>query len=214
MRILVGCLALVTVGSLAMSFAIGTPEATTTVVAVATLPPAPTPLPPLRLPQQNIFRSTTSQPGMATAAKLDANALLPVAYGVIGVSIDQRHPDESVASILGPHGVRWVHIGSHIGSAIVTTIGMDGLHLNTGAIIPRSLGVGTAPEANVPAIAQNSLPSPSPPPGLAPHVAPTPTQAGTFTAPTLLNPITLPSPSVVSPNALPSRRRDDFLNHP
>jgi len=156
-------LAIVTVLTAVAAF--GTDDATMPqpTIGLASLPPLPTPLPPLRLPQRTVFAADDGGGPGGQGATLAGSKDVSVSYGVIGVALDGEN---SVASILGPSGIIRVGLlppnNVYLGRRVVG-ISMMGVRLDNGTIIHRGIGANNGQPLTVPAITSTDAPLPARP---------------------------------------------------
>lgn len=198
------------------------------VIVVATIPPQPTPLPPLVVPREEFAEQAATQPdgsdlqspppGSAQAAQL---AL--ASYGVVTVSIDAQNPSNSAALIATPHGVVMARVNESVDGYRLIAITASGVTFAGGVVIPVGYSqqgsnpsvppIGAAlPAQRVPVNVNAASPAPSPADAGVPEATPVPIrrvqgrlqQLSPFQAPptpTMLNSQSLSQPSVVNPNS-------------
>lgn len=206
-------LGITAISSLAYAVTAPTPSSTSPLLIVATLPPSPTPLPPLRIPRAasgDIFTpdndATEASPN-AIPGNTDKVAIS--AYGVLGVSLAG---DDSYATIATPDGPHTVNMQSVINGHHIRSITVMGVTLDDGSIIPRGLSVDTPserPATLVPPIASPTPATPQPTPQqqqqqqLVPVTQTLTTPAGTpapVYTPNIINPLINPvaTPTVIN----------------
>lgn len=191
------------------------------VIVVATVPPQPTPLPPLRLPREEFAEEALVAPSPSPDAQSLAGAVSQTAilasYGVVTVSYDEQQPNNSAALVATPHGVVLAHVGQVLDGFRIRAIDERGVTFDGGVFIP--VGYSQSNNPAVPAISSslpakqvpvnvNTLATPTPAP-----VAPQPARTfvprifhspGPTGIPQVDGTQALPTPGIVDPLVTPT----------
>lgn len=197
------------------------------VIVVATIPPQPTPLPPLVVPREEFAEGTATQPDASDPQSPppgsgQAAQVALASYGVVTVSIDQQNPKNSYALIATPHGVVMKRIDEMVDGYRVTAVNASGVTFAGGVVIPVGYSqqgsnpsvppIGASfPAQGVPVNVNAASSVPAPPPPSVSEATPVPIRRGQqriqelspFQAPptpTMLNVQLLTQPSLVNPN--------------
>ena len=197
------------------------------VIVVATIPPQPTPLPPLLIPREEFAEDASTQPdGTALQSpppgSEQAAQLALASYGVVTVSIDEQNPANSAALIATPHGVVMKRVNELVDGYRVVAVNASGVTFAGGVVIPVGYSqqgsnpsvppIGASfPAQRVPVNVNVASPAPVPAQTGVPEATPVPIRRGQqrlqevspFQAPptpAMLNSQSLTPPPVVSPN--------------
>lgn len=208
----------------AVGSAQSTPQA---VIALATLPPSPSPLPSLA-PVADVFRDDDGLNSDTAGATHGANhkaSDASVLGSVLSIKYVIGDPDASTALILnGAAGEQIVHRGDPAFSSTIRVIEQRDIVLADGRVIPVGISDAASGDAQVPAIANRVVPievstpavinpaTASSPPVLpvqpngsavtpGPYVQSRPVQG---TVPGAGAPTTLPTPTIIGPYNLPT----------